>query len=168
MLTHFSLAGTLSAECEESKLIELKNAAEDLLPALVLLLGSFTQFIRCSMLEKLPDGDEAKTAYLQLLAISSSYDDNFTHYTIQPTEIAEQIKDWKSTSFHNYPPPRSWREMASPDTSAEEVTNKVIAAHCNTLSESAPGWSTVIPLRHLHMTLVRLTTDLARYSSSSI
>lgn len=55
------------------------------------------------------------------------------------------------------------RNFANVDSPSEGFANAVIQAHCTTLSDSSDGeWSTVLPLRHLHMTLVTLTTDISR------
>ena len=44
---HITASGVMKpTEYEESKMFELKRVVEDLLPVLMILLGSFSQFVR--------------------------------------------------------------------------------------------------------------------------
>jgi len=55
------------------------------------------------------------------------------------------------------------RDYKNSEQPAEEFTNRVIWAHCSSLSENGDKWSTTTSLRHLHMTLVKITADLCRF-----
>ena len=56
------------------------------------------------------------------------------------------------------------RNFANMESPSEGFANAVIQAHCSTLSDTSDGgWSTVLPLRHLHMSLVAITTDISKY-----
>ena len=57
----------------------------------------------------------------------------------------------------------SQKTFTDTDNPSEAFTNAVILGHCCTLSDCGADWSTVLPLRHLQMTLIKITSDLCRY-----
>jgi len=50
------------------------------------------------------------------------------------------------------------------ESSAETFATAVIHGHCATISHSASHWSTLVSLRHLQFTLIKITSDLCRYT----
>ncbi|XP_069598111.1 E3 ubiquitin-protein ligase UBR4 isoform X6 [Ranitomeya imitator] len=157
---HFS---KLSAETDPHK---SSQVAKNLLPAALQLLDMYASLTRCYLLRSLPEeGIEEKKlqGYAAVLAIGSSRckANTLGPVLIQnlPTSVQTLCESWNNIHTNEFPSIGSWRNAFANDTiPSESYIGAVQAAHLGTLC--SPSLSLAASLKHVLLSLVRLTGDL--------
>ncbi|XP_075462125.1 E3 ubiquitin-protein ligase UBR4 isoform X4 [Ascaphus truei] len=157
---HFS---KLSAEADPHK---SSQVAKNLLPAALQLLTTYASFTRCYLLQSLPEEGSCEKklqGYAAVLAIGSGRCKSNTLGPVLvqnlPSAVQTLCESWNSIHINEFPSIGSWRNAFANDTiPSESYIGAVQAAHLGTLC--SPTMSLAASLKHVLLSLVRLTGDL--------
>ncbi|XP_031761327.1 E3 ubiquitin-protein ligase UBR4 isoform X1 [Xenopus tropicalis] len=157
---HFS---RLSTETDPQK---TSQVAKNLLPAALQLLDMYASLTRCYLLQNLPEegSDEQKLlGYAAVLSVGSAMCKANTLGPILvqnlPTAVQSVCESWNNIYTNEFPSIGSWRNAFANDTiPSESYIGAVQAAHLGTLC--SPALSLAASLKHVLLSLVRLTGDL--------